>query len=390
MKRVIHPLAGVIAIVTIVTFWLSTVLSELFGSAATVTAVKTAIPWGFLLLIPALAATGGTGFALSKGQRQGLVGAKLKRMPFIAANGLLVLVPSALFLASKARAGEFDTAFFAVQALELVAGAINITLLAMSMRDGLNLTRWRRRSFLRPTPTFSTSLIGRDQAAKDTASFHLKKPEGFTFTAGQSVYLTLPNQASSDSKGRIRTFSIASAPHEPHLVITSRLSVSGFKQALASLPAGGAVEIEGPYGDLILDEDSLRPAVFLAGGIGITPFRSMILDALKRQDSRRIHLFYSNRNVEDAAFLDELVELAGRNPRLELIATLTDEGPDNPGWNGERGYITTDMIMRYVGDLAAPIYHIAGPPQMVAAMKVVLKKSGVKDEDIRAEAFTGY
>ena len=87
MPRFIHPLAGLLAILTIATFWLSTALSELFASEATVVAVKTAIPWGFLLLAPALAATSGSGFALSNGQRQGSVGTKLKRMPFIAANG---------------------------------------------------------------------------------------------------------------------------------------------------------------------------------------------------------------------------------------------------------------------------------------------------------------
>jgi len=146
MTKVIHPIAGTVAILTISTFWLSTALAELFGSASVVVAVKTAIPWGFLLLIPALAAAGGSGFAMSKGRRGGLVGAKLKRMPWIAANGILVLIPSALFLASKARVTEFNTSFYAVQALELVAGAANIALLGLNMRDGLKMKgRFRRR-----------------------------------------------------------------------------------------------------------------------------------------------------------------------------------------------------------------------------------------------------
>ncbi len=140
MKNLIHPIAGVIALLTIATFWFSTALSELFGSTAAVVAVKSAIPWGFLILIPALAATGGTGFSLARGRRTGLVGTKLKRMPIIAANGLLVLIPSALFLAAKAGAGEFDTAFYAVQAIELIAGAVNLVLLSMNMRDGLKMT----------------------------------------------------------------------------------------------------------------------------------------------------------------------------------------------------------------------------------------------------------
>jgi hypothetical protein len=145
MTRIIHPIAGAIAILTIATFWLSTVVSELFGSQATVIAVKTTLPWGFLLLVPALAAAGGSGFALGKGRRGALVEKKKKRMPLIAANGLVVLIPSALFLASKAGAGEFDAAFYAVQALELVAGLVNLALLSLNMRDGLKMKGRLRR-----------------------------------------------------------------------------------------------------------------------------------------------------------------------------------------------------------------------------------------------------
>ncbi len=144
MLKIIHPLAGAIAILTIATFWLSTAVVELIGSAAAVVAVKTTIPWGFLLLIPALAAAGGSGLALAAGRRGGLIGAKLKRMPFIAANGVLILIPSALYLAFKARAGEFDASFDAVQALELAAGATNIALLGLNMRDGLRMKGWLR------------------------------------------------------------------------------------------------------------------------------------------------------------------------------------------------------------------------------------------------------
>lgn len=146
MFKLIHPMAGGVALVTIATFWLSTAFSEVFGSEATVVAVKTAIPWGFLLLIPAIALAGGTGFGLAKGRRGGLVGAKIKRMPLIGANGILILIPSALFLASKAGTASFDSAFYAVQALELAAGAANITLLGLNMRDGLKLNGRVRRN----------------------------------------------------------------------------------------------------------------------------------------------------------------------------------------------------------------------------------------------------
>ncbi|WP_324698837.1 hypothetical protein [Novosphingobium sp. RL4] len=145
MKRIIHPVAGGLALLTIAAFWVSTILSEIFGSAATIAVVKTTIPWGFLLLVPALAATGGSGFSLANGNRKGLVGKKARRMPFIAANGVLILIPAALYLSHKASNGSFDTSFYTIQAVELVAGAANLFLLSLNMRDGLQLTKAKRK-----------------------------------------------------------------------------------------------------------------------------------------------------------------------------------------------------------------------------------------------------
>lgn len=139
MTKTIHPIAGTLVLITILSFWLSTAISELFASAAVVTTVKTLIPWGFIILIPALMAVGGSGFQLGKKMRGPLVAAKKKRMPFIAANGILILIPSALYLSFKAQFGAFDAAFYAVQTVELIAGAANIVLLGLNMRDGLRL-----------------------------------------------------------------------------------------------------------------------------------------------------------------------------------------------------------------------------------------------------------
>ena len=145
MKSRIHLFGGATAAATIAVFWISTVISELSGSAVFIAEVKTLIPWGFLILVPALAATGGTGFALAGGRSGGLVAAKKRRMPIIAANGLIVLMPSAFYLAHKARLAEFDTAFYVVQAVELLFGAVNIALLFMNARDGFKMTAKRRR-----------------------------------------------------------------------------------------------------------------------------------------------------------------------------------------------------------------------------------------------------
>lgn len=144
MPKLIHPIAGALALCCIALFWTATVISEVFMGETTVIAVKTPIPWGFLILIPAMAAAGASGFRLGGKWRGKLVSAKKRRMPIIAANGGLVLIPSALWLASKAQAGDFDTAFYVVQTVELMAGALNITLLALNMRDGLRMTAGRR------------------------------------------------------------------------------------------------------------------------------------------------------------------------------------------------------------------------------------------------------
>ena len=133
----LHAIAGLLAGATILTFWLSTVAVELGGNAAAIATVKTAIPWGLLLLIPSLVLTGATGFRLAGNRRDALVQAKRRRMPIVAANGLLVLVPAAFFLAWRASAGLFDDVFYAVQGVELLAGAVNLALIGLNLRDGL-------------------------------------------------------------------------------------------------------------------------------------------------------------------------------------------------------------------------------------------------------------
>ncbi|WP_257787919.1 ferredoxin--NADP reductase [Salipiger profundus] len=250
----------------------------------------------------------------------------------------------------------------------------------------MKLTKWRRGSFLKRGLSYTTSLIGKEDVARGTLAVHLKKPEGFAFNAGQAVYVTLPSLEEEDGKGRVRTFSIASAPDDTDLAIATRLTDSAFKRSLASLPAGSAIEIEGPYGDLTLHDETARRVVFLAGGIGITPFRSMIRDAVRHAPTRDTYLFYSNRNPADAAFLSEFEQASANNPGLKLVATMTDA----PDWQGDRGFITREMIERYVGDITSPVFYLAGPSAMVAAMATLLTKAGVGPENIRAEEFTGY
>lgn len=140
MKTKIHAIAGVVGFLTIATFWTSTLVTELVGSHEAIATLKSNILWGMIILIPALAITGGSGMSLGQGRTAKRVITKKKRMPFIAMNGLLVLLPSAVYLAIKANAGEFDPIFYAVQSIELCAGAINLALIGLNIRDGLRLT----------------------------------------------------------------------------------------------------------------------------------------------------------------------------------------------------------------------------------------------------------
>ena len=149
MKTRLHAGAGALALTIICLFWVSTAVTELSGDASTVAAVKQAILYGMLVLIPAMMTAGSSGFSLAKGWKSPVVARKRQRMQLVAANGLLVLLPSAWLLAGWAQAGRFDVAFVLVQALELVAGAVNITLLSLNMRDGLKL---RRRPPMRVAP----------------------------------------------------------------------------------------------------------------------------------------------------------------------------------------------------------------------------------------------
>lgn len=141
MKRNVHAVAGILAFLFIATFWTSTVVAELFLDHSAVTSVKVAITYAFIAFVPCMAITGATGFAMGGKSSFPILVAKRRRMPIIGANGLLVLIPAAIFLSIKAQAGEFDSVFYTVQVLELLAGATNLTLMGLNIRDGRQMSR---------------------------------------------------------------------------------------------------------------------------------------------------------------------------------------------------------------------------------------------------------
>lgn len=238
--------------------------------------------------------------------------------------------------------------------------------------------------------TFSLPLLRRENIAADTLGFLFEKPIGFEFKAGQFVELSLINPLEMDSGGPKRELSIASAPHERELLFTMRMRNTAFKRVLGSAALGTVLKMEGPFGDFTLPHDSSRPLVFLTGGIGITPFHSMVMHAAHEHLPHKIFLFYSNRTPEDAAFLDELRVLESQNPNYHFMPTMTRVEASSGEWSGERGRITAEMLKKYIGTLIGPRYYSAGPQGMVAGMRRILNDAGVDDDDIRTEEFSGY
>jgi ferredoxin-NADP reductase len=228
--------------------------------------------------------------------------------------------------------------------------------------------------------TYEILLQGREEVAAGTMAFHLSKPAGFAFSPGQSVTLFLldpPAEANSTQ----RIFSLASAPFEERLTVATRMREgSAYKRALEALPSGATLKLRGPRGLMTLHEDRARAAVFIAGGIGITPFMSMLRQAARERLAQPLFLLYSNRRPEDAPFLAELQDFTRRNEHFRLLARMTDA----------EGFIDEQTVKRFVGGAAPPLYYLAGPPAMVSAMKNILRGGGVGDQDVRSEQFYGY
>jgi ferredoxin-NADP reductase len=239
-------------------------------------------------------------------------------------------------------------------------------------------------------PVFQSALVRREMVAEQTMSFRFAKPADWSYRAGQFVDITLLGPPETDAEGNTRGFSISSAPREDVIMITTRLRDTAFKRVLQQVPLGTEVKIEGPFGDLRLHHAD-RPAVLLAGGIGITPFRSILVETIGGGPlPYRVVLFHANRRPEDAAFADEFRVLERADPTLTFVPTMTALAGSSSGWDGERGHIDAAMLGRHLDGVSNPIFYIAGPAGMVQATRTMLVASGVDEDDIRTEEFTGY
>ena len=212
--------------------------------------------------------------------------------------------------------------------------------------------------------------------------------EEVDFVPGQYFFVTLPDVGHQDDKGLRRHITIATSPSETGVLgFATRMRDSAFKRSLAELPVGADVDVEPPKGSFGLPEDPSRPLVFVAGGIGITVFRSMLRHIQEQGLPYRVTLIYSNRDRESTAFLDELGELENANPNLRIVLTMTQD----PGWEGEARKIDSEFFRDYLGEeLGESTFLVAGPPGMVEGMQNVLAEAGVDEENVIAERYSGY
>lgn len=234
-------------------------------------------------------------------------------------------------------------------------------------------------------PIHILKLLDRREAARGTVVFTFEKPAGLTFKPGQYAGFTLINPSETDAGGITRRFSLLSAPDDKEIAIATRIQSSAYKRVLNALPIGGEIKFAGPTGAFTLHDDQDTPAVFIAGGIGITPFYSMIKHAMAHGHTQPLYLFYGNQSKGDAAFLDELKQW--ETTHFKCIPTLANPDAD---WTGESGFITHTMLKKYIPDLASPIYYICGSPSMVTTLQETLVEMGIEDTRIKVEDFPGY
>jgi ferredoxin-NADP reductase len=236
--------------------------------------------------------------------------------------------------------------------------------------------------------THEVKLRRSEQVAAGTMAFAFDRPASFAFKPGQAIDVVLPGLQETDAENARHTFSLVSAPFENELVIATRMRDSAYKRALKALPIGASVAIEGPFGSLTLHGDRTRAAVVIAGGIGITPFMSMLRQATHDRRSQRFVVLCSNRRAEEATYLAELEQLERDDDSFRLIATITQ--PGNGSGQRQTGRIDAAMIRNAVAGLNSPVYYVAGPPGWVEAMRRTLNDEQVSDDDIRSEDFFGY
>lgn len=218
----------------------------------------------------------------------------------------------------------------------------------------------------------------------EASTFIFTSDTPVVYKPGQHIVLRLPHE-NTDNRGVTRPFTLSSSPTEEGFVmITTKRGPSSFKQTLFALPIGSTTEAKSPVGNLYLLEDQ-SPHIMLAGGIGITPFRSMIKYAFDKKLTMPITLLYSNKTLEEVVFKKELDAITTSMPNIKVVYTITQPEDGLPGRR-----IDEAMIKAYCPDIPNTIFYTAGPTGLVETIIAVLAGMGVPPEHVKFEKFSGY
>lgn len=237
---------------------------------------------------------------------------------------------------------------------------------------------------------YEIKLKDKKEIAEGTMEFVFEKPKEYDFQAGQFTYWNLINPSETDEEGDTRIFSIVSAPQENYLAFSTRMRDTAFKRVLKNMNVGEKIMIKEPMGDFAFHREIESPAIFLVGGIGITPVMSILRNVVETGVHHKIYLFYSNRKPEDTAYLTEIRAMSEKNKNFIFVPTMTDMESSKELWKGETSKINMDIIKKYVPDITDAHYYITGPQSLVRAMRAMLNEGKVLSANINAEEFGGY
>ena len=233
-----------------------------------------------------------------------------------------------------------------------------------------------------PPKGFRARVVSSRSLTPSTHAIEVEKSKEFTFRPTQFTFLQLRTEEGMDA----RPMSLATSPTRPHLEYAVRVSDSPYKRAFAALQPGDEVRVFGPIGDFVLHET--RPAILVAGGIGITPLKGMAEYAADKTLPIPIRLVYSSRSEDEIVYRSELDALEKQNARFRAIYTLTRT--TDKKWSGRTGRISQDLLAEAARDLSDPVYYVTGTPGMVVGTLRLLRGLGVTDENLEVEAFRGY
>jgi len=239
---------------------------------------------------------------------------------------------------------------------------------------------------------FFLPFLKKEQVAKDTFSIFFDRTacKDFDFFPGQYIRMTLPI-TTTDGRGASRFFTIASSPLEKrYLMITTKRGISDFKKKFLNLEKGSKIQFFGPIGGFYLREQETYEHVFLTGGIGITPFHSMITYVAEKKLHIPITLFVSFSVPQNAVFYEELTKISQEQQSIKILYTITKPEASQIFWTGETGRISGELLKKYVADIMKPTYYVTGPPAMVEGIEELLRSLHIPENQIRIEQFTGY